>query len=181
MNPEVDGRVWLAWTGIVGSGLILGFYAESWVSIAVGSVIVGVAVNFFILIRDAIRGKGLKESLGINIASGLMAGLIDGLKIFLLGSLVRWTEPLAQPFDIQQYHLLAAILMFLTLLNRYLKGRQKIYIDLFFSAAWIGLLIVVGISAGLKAGLILLGLTIIYAVLARPFAARLATLVLRLR
>lgn len=84
MKRTEYGLEWLVVATVVGFGLVLGVFAGSWKTIVVGSVIVGILLNIFLLVRAAVLWNR-QETLGTALIIGVPAGLYDAMKILLIG------------------------------------------------------------------------------------------------
>jgi len=84
-----EGRWTLIVVAILGGGLALGFLTVSLVQLAVSAFIIGLALNLYLLISFAFH-IGRTERLPGVLLGALPAGAYDGLKILLIGLLVRW-------------------------------------------------------------------------------------------
>jgi hypothetical protein len=71
-------------------------------------------------------------------------------------------------------HTSIAVSVFLLLLNGFLPGQKRTRIDVCLGTLLIGLLFGSFVAFGIKVGLLTIALTLVYAAVARPFAARLA-------
>lgn len=71
-------------------------------------------------------------------------------------------------------HALLAVTAFLVVLNGFLRGAKKAQIDVFLSVILLGLLVACFILFGWKAGVATVVLAFVYAIIARPLAARVA-------
>ena len=71
-------------------------------------------------------------------------------------------------------HALLAATAFLVVLNGFLRGAKKAQIDIFLSVILLGILVAFFIFFGWKAGVVAIVLAFIYAIAARPLAARVA-------
>lgn len=78
-------------------------------------------------------------------------------------------------------HIGLALTAFLIVLNGYLRGREKAKIEATLSLLWLVLLGIGFFVFGWKAGLLGLVMSFVYALAARPFAARVAQKLLRYR
>lgn len=72
-------------------------------------------------------------------------------------------------------HVALAVVAFLLMLNSFLRGSAKARIDSVLSMLLLGLLVAVAVTAGLLATVVALGLTVVYATVSRPLAARAAS------
>lgn len=72
-------------------------------------------------------------------------------------------------------HALLAVTAFLVVLNGFLRGAKKAQIDVFLSVILLGLLVACFVFFGWKAGVAAIALAFVYAIIARPLAARAAS------
>lgn len=75
---------------------------------------------------------------------------------------------------IYMMHTLLAVTAFLVVLNGFLRGAKKAQIDAFLSVILLGLLAACFVIFGWKAGIAAIVLAFVYAIVARPLAARAA-------
>lgn len=71
------------------------------------------------------------------------------------------------------------LVSFLVMLNGFLEGAKKTQIDAVLSILLIGLVALSFFLVGLKFGLLAIALTVVSAIVTRPFAAKLASMLLR--
>lgn len=107
MRRAEQGLEWLVVLIVVGSGVALGLLAPSWTLFGLGALAIGVLLNAALLVRVAFA-TGNRDRLALAIAGSGPAGAFDALKIFALGSVVRW---LAAVVSLQQVAVILALLL----------------------------------------------------------------------
>lgn len=175
MQRAGDGKETLVLVVILGSGILVGLLSRTLLLLILASLLLGIALNAYLLVALALRADKV-DKVWVAALGALPAGVYDAAKIFGIALAVWWGTGLLME---SRGGLLAGLLVlhvgllmaaFLIVLNGFLQGSLKAYIDVALSCALGGLLVATFWAYGWKAGLAAIAFSFLYAIATRPVA-----------
>lgn len=179
MQRAGDGKETLVLVVILGGGILAGLASKTLVLLGVVSLLLGVALNAYLLVGLALR-TGKRENVPLAAVGSLPAGAYDAVKIFLIGFVAQGIVGLSAEGPgsfsavLALLHLALLLVTFLLMLNRFLRGAKKALIGTLLGMMDVGLLITCLAVFGWNAALLALLAAFVYGAASRPLAARLA-------
>lgn len=174
-----SGRETLIYIVIIGGGIFAGLVLDKFASVIFTGLVLGVLLNAFLLVRAALLVRK-PERIPLAAIGAIPAGLYDAVKIIGIGLLVRWGAASLEDLPVGRWTWLLAVqiaiffVAFVLMLNDFLRGAKKVYIDAFLVILLLAFLLTSFALFGWKIGLLSLALTFFYCAFSRPLAVRLA-------
>lgn len=180
MNQRAEsGRETLVFIVIVGGGIFAGLASKTFTSVILTGLVLGVLLNAYLLVRASLMVRK-PERVPLAAIGALPAGLYDAVKIIAIGLVLRWGAasleelPAGRSTWLVVVQIALFLVAFVLMLNDFLRGVKKAYIDAFLVILLLAFLLTSFVLFGWKIALVSLALTFFYCAFSRPLAARLA-------